>query len=681
MRRPESLLFLSLPPIPPRLIHRLMIKLFTTTSSLVQPEFLPMSKPEMKKLGWDDLDILLVSGDAYVDHPSFPMSLLGRLLIAHGYRTGIITQPRWDTPHDLLVMGRPALFAGIGAGAIDSMLAHYTAFRKKRSDDAYTPGGKAGARPNRACIVYANLVRRAFPGLPVVLGGIEASLRRITHYDFWTDKLRKPISLDAKADAVVYGMGERALVEIAEHIRDGRGLAGIGGTVTVDTEVPEGAPCLEFPSHEQMEADPARLMTATLAMEKQVHEGTRWAVQKVGTRTVVLAPPAVPLSEHEMDSLYALPYARKAHPAYREKIPADEMIRDSVTSHRGCGGGCSFCTLALHQGRRIASRSRKSILDEVTCMTRTAEFKGNISDVGGPSANMWGAVCAREGQPCKRSSCMTPTVCPHFRMDQKAHLDLLRSVRRTPGVRNVRVASGVRFDLALKDMKALTGYLKEFVGGQLKIAPEHVCDNVLALMRKPGTRVFEEFLTVFSRETARAGKEQYVIPYLMSAFPGTTEEDMRRLGRWLKARGWSPQQVQCFIPIPGAVATAMYYTGITPNGKKIYVARTDAERLRQHHILIPATSVRATGKKREGGSQGERRGEASRRPSSGKAGAGAAPGGRKAGRAVPGRGKGTQGPKQGGKTGGAPGGGRSRSSAGGEESSGRRRKGKSRRRT
>jgi len=565
-----------------------MIKLFTTTSSLVQPEFLPMSKPEMKKLGWKELDILLVSGDGYVDHPSFPMSLLGRMLVAHGYRTGIITQPRWDTPDDLLVMGRPKLFAGIGAGAIDSMLAHYTAFRKKRSDDAYTPGGKAGARPNRACIVYANLVRRAFPGVPVVLGGIEASLRRITHYDFWTDKLRKPVSLDAKADAVVYGMGERAMVEIAERFRSERDLAGIYGTVTVDTAVPEGAPCTEFPSHEQMEGDPALLMTATLAMEKQVHGATHWGVQKVGSRSVVLSPPAVPLSEPEMDALYALPFARKAHPSYSQKIPADEMIRDSITSHRGCGGGCSFCTLALHQGRRIASRSRKSILDEVQRMTRMPEFKGNISDVGGPSANMWEAVCTKEGEPCKRASCMTPAVCPHFQMDQKAHLDLLKAVRGAPGVRNVRVASGIRFDLALKDMRALTGYLKGFVGGQLKIAPEHVCDNVLALMRKPGNKVFEEFLNVFSRETVRAGKEQYVVPYLMSAFPGTTDEDMHKLGNWLKARGWHPQQVQCFIPIPGAVATAMYYAGITPNGKKIYVARTDAERLKQHHILIPA---------------------------------------------------------------------------------------------
>lgn len=541
----------------------------------------------------DELDVLLVSGDAYVDHPSFSMALLGRLLVAHGFRTGIVTQPRWTDADDLTAMGRPRLFAGVSAGAIDSMLAHYTAFRKKRHDDAYTPGGMAGARPNRACIVYANLLRRAFPGLTVVLGGIEASLRRITHYDFWTDSLRKPVILDAKADAVVYGMGERAVVDIALRLEDGRDLNGIPGTVTAPPAA-VGVPRadVEFPSHEDILADPGMLMRATLLMEKQVHDGTDRAIQRVGERVVVVEPPATRLDTEEMDRLYALPFARRAHPAYDSPIPAEEMIRDSVTSHRGCGGGCSFCTLALHQGRRISSRSRASIEAEVTGMARTPGFKGHISDVGGPSANMWGAECAREGEPCRRASCMTPRICPHFRMDQKAHLELLRRIRRLPGVKGVRVASGVRFDLALQDMQALSGYLREFVGGQLKIAPEHVCDTVLALMRKPGNRVFEEFLTIFSRESERAGKEQYVIPYLMSAFPGTTDEDMRTLSRWLGSRGWKPRQVQCFIPIPGAVATAMFVAGVTPNGKPVYVARTDEERLRQHRILLPTEEKR-----------------------------------------------------------------------------------------
>jgi uncharacterized radical SAM protein YgiQ len=571
------------------------MRLFTRPS-LPQPEFLPMTRAEMKRLGWDELDVLLVSGDAYVDHPSFAVALLGRLLVAHGFRTGVITQPRWTDAADLKAMGRPRLFAGVSAGAIDSMLAHYTAFRKKRSDDAYTPGGRAGARPNRACIVYTNLLRRAFPGLTVVLGGIEASLRRISHYDFWTDALRKPVILDAKADAVVYGMGERAVVDIALRLEEGQSLTGIPGTVTA----PAGAGAepeadLEFPSHEAILADPKQLMTATLLMERQVHDGTQRAIQRAGDRVVVVEPPAERLDTAEMDRLYGLPFARRAHPAYDAPIPAEEMIRDSVTSHRGCGGGCSFCTLALHQGRRISSRSRASIETEVSDMAGTPGFKGHISDVGGPSANMWGAECAREDKPCKRASCMTPKICPHFRMDQKAHLDLLRRIRSLPGVKGVRVASGVRFDLALQDMHALGGYLREFVGGQLKIAPEHVSDHVLALMRKPGNRVFEDFLTVFSRESERARKEQYVIPYLMSAFPGTTDEDMRALARWLGSRGWKPRQVQCFIPIPGAVATAMFVAGITPDGKPLYVARTDEERLRQHRILLPAEEKRRPG--------------------------------------------------------------------------------------
>ncbi len=547
-----------------------------------------MNRVEMDRLGWDELDILLVSGDAYVDHPSFAMALLGRLLIAHGFRTGIVTQPRWDTVEDIQVMGRPRLFAGIGAGALDSMLAHYTAFRKKRSDDAYTPGGKAGARPNRACIVYTNVVRRAFAGLPVVLGGIEASLRRITHYDFWTDKLRKPIILDAKADLVVYGMGERALVEIARRREKGLDLSGIHGTVTIDVPVPDAVACETLPSHESMLGDPFLLMQATLAMEKLVHRGNSWAVQHVGNRTVVLTPPAVPLGQKEMDELYALDYARKAHPLYAEKIPAEAMIRDSITSHRGCGGGCSFCTLALHQGRRISSRSRKSILNEVDRMSSMSGFKGNISDVGGPSANMWGGKCTRGQGECQRPSCMTPSLCPHFKVDQKAHLNMLRSVQTRRGIRSVRVASGVRFDLALKDMQALTGYLDDFVGGQLKIAPEHVCDHVLKLMRKPGHALFERFLDIFTRQAVKAGKKQYVVPYLMSGFPGTTDKDMRELSLWLAQRGWRPRQVQCFIPIPGAVATAMFYTRRTPDGTRIPVARTDAERLRQHHTLVPS---------------------------------------------------------------------------------------------
>ncbi len=577
-----------------------------TRPALRQPAFLPMSGAEMDALGWDALDVLLVSGDAYVDHPSFGTALIGRSLVAHGYRVGIVAQPRWDRPDDVLRMGRPRLFVGVSAGALDSMVAHYTAFRKKRHDDAYTPGGRAGARPNRACTTYTALLRHAFPGLPVVLGGIEASLRRAVHYDFWDDGLRRPILLDAKADLVAYGMAERAVIEIARRIgaagedalsrarRDPAVLGGIPGTAYLggEADVPPGAPCAALPSFEEVRTNARLLMSATLALEGQAHRGDVWLTQAADTRSVVIAPPAEPLSPDELDALYALPFARAAHPSYEEPIPAEEMIRFSITSHRGCAGGCSFCALALHQTRRVRSRSAGSILSEAADMTRHPDWKGSISDVGGPTANMWGARCLSDPALCRRASCLTPSVCPNFQCDQSAIADLLHQVAQTPGVDHVRVASGVRYDLARQDPAYVQALVREFTGGQLKIAPEHCADPVLKLMRKPAFRAFTEFLSVFEDESAAAGKSQYVIPYMISAFPGCTDEDMRELAGWLKARGWSPQQVQCFIPTPGTVASAMFYAGIDPEGDPIPVARTDAERLRQHRLLVP------TGKRR-----------------------------------------------------------------------------------
>lgn len=591
---------------------------------LPQPGFLPTTLAEMRHLGWDRLDVLLVSGDAYVDHPTFAVALLGRWLVAHGFRVGVVPQPRWDAPDDVARMGRPRLFTGISAGALDSMLAHYTAFRKKRHDDAFTPGGRAGARPNRAAIVYANLARQAFPGLPVVLGGIEASLRRVSHYDFWTDALRRPILMDAKADLLVWGMGERALLDVARALDKAADAAaagggdaallplarifdGIPGTARMGRVAewnahgsdarPAGrhaAPLVRLPSHAAIAADPRLLMRATLLLERHVQQGDARAMQPVDdtsdpavARAVLLAPPALPLSQPEMDALYALPFARRTHPSHGEPVPAEEMIRTSITTHRGCGGGCSFCSLALHQGRRIASRSRASVLDEARRLNDMQRFSGSISDVGGPSANMWNARCTLDPARCGRASCMHPRVCPGFAVDQTGTVELLRAVRAVPGVRHVRVASGVRFDLALRDENALRAYTTEFTGGQLKVAPEHICDSVLDLMRKPGLAVFERFLDAFAAHSAAAGKEQYVVPYLLSAFPGCTDDHMRSLARWLAARGWSPRQVQCFIPTPGTVATAMFFAGIDPEGAPVPVARTDAARLRQHRILIP----------------------------------------------------------------------------------------------
>ncbi|MFH1136490.1 MAG: YgiQ family radical SAM protein [Pseudomonadota bacterium] len=566
-----------------------------------RPRLLPISREEMAGWGWDELDVLLVAGDAYVDHPSFGPALLGRWLVDHGFRVGLVPQPRWDSPDDIARLGRPRLFVGVTAGALDSMLAHYTAFGKKRSDDAFTPGGLAGARPNRASIVYSNLVRQAFPGSLVVLGGIEASLRRITHYDFWTDKLRRSILLDAKADLILYGMAEAGLLALARGVQAelNRGgspgpdlFARVPGAVFCGREgdLPPGAASLRLPGHEEIEADPAKLLEAALALERHVQEAARFALHETLGRTIILTPPAEPLSTSELDRLYGLPFTRRPHPSYAEPIPAEEMIRSSVTAHRGCGGGCSFCSLALHQGRRISSRSRESILNEVKSLTEHPSWNGSISDVGGPSANMWGAACAADPAACRRSSCLFPSICGQFKVDQGKYVELLRDVKRTPGVRHVRVASGLRYDLALKDPASFRVLAGEFIGGQLKIAPEHLSDPVLKLMRKPGRAVFLKFLDMFREATARADQGLYIIPYLMSAFPGCVDQDMKDLSAWLKARNWRPRQVQCFIPTPGTVAAAMFYSGLDPEGRPIPVARSARDRARQHAFIAPPES-------------------------------------------------------------------------------------------
>ncbi len=590
------------------------------STALTQPTFLPMSRQEMDALGWDALDILFITGDAYVDHPAFGVALLGRWLVAHGFRVGICAQPRWDDTSDIECMGRPTLFAGITAGALDSMLAHYTAFRKKRHDDSYTPGGKAGARPNRASIVYANLARRAFPGLPLILGGIEASLRRISHYDFWSDSLRRSLLLDAKAHMLVYGMGERAIVDIAKHCAAGHDLEYIDGTAWMQKseDVRYDREYIDLPSHEAMLEDASLLMDVTLTLEKHVHAGVQ-GVQAAQTaenpqhskgqntqhhkqrhlrptphlrqnhqhRELLIAPPALPLNQEEMDQLYALPFQRAAHPSYTASIAAEEMLRTSITSHRGCGGGCAFCSLALHQGRHISSRSAASLHTEAVGMTKKKGFTGSISDVGGPTANMWQGRCTSP-KPCTRHSCCHPKVCPFFATPQMNHVHVLRSIKNLPGIKHVRVASGIRADIAMHEPKAIHAYTEEFTGGQLKIAPEHSAPEVLHLMRKPPLHVFETFLSAFQKHCEKVGREQYVVPYLMSAYPGCSDDDMRHLAAWLRERHWKPQQVQCFIPTPGTVATAMFYTGLDTQKEPIFVARTDAQRLQQHRILMPS---------------------------------------------------------------------------------------------
>ncbi|MEI6218932.1 MAG: YgiQ family radical SAM protein, partial [bacterium] len=387
------------------------------TMSTFSAEFLPMTRAEMDRLEWDAPDILLVTGDAYVDHPSFGSALIGRWLTSRGFRVAIIAQPRWDNSEDIARLGRPRLFAGVTAGSIDSMLAHYTAFRKKRHDDAYTPGGEAGKRPNRACTVYTSLVRHAFPGLPVVIGGIEASMRRATHFDFWTDAIRRSILFDSKADLLVYGMAERAILNVAQKLQaagldtakaDRKAakivLEGIPGTVCIGGGIPSGAEVRRLPSHEEIAEDPKKLMVATLLLEQQAHNGTAWMTQAHMDRTLILAPPAAPLTTRELDEVYAMPFTRRAHPSYTKAPPALEMIQFSVTSHRGCASGCSFCALALHQGRHIASRSKESILSEIRTMTTHPAWRGSITNIGGATVNMWGSSCNNNPATCRRTT-------------------------------------------------------------------------------------------------------------------------------------------------------------------------------------------------------------------------------------------------------------------------------------
>ena len=557
----------------------------------------------MAALGWDELDVLLISGDAYVDSHSFAMPLLGRWLLKHGFKTGILAQPGWENTDDIVRMGRPRLFAGISAGAMDSLLAHYTAFRKKRHDDAYSPGGKAGLRPNRASLVYTGLVRQAFPGLPVALGGIEASLRRASHYDFWSDSLRRSILLDSKADVVLYGMGENSILSFARLLDESptrqrpadviaqARLRGSAYAVHPDA-IPADAE--ELPSHEAIEADAGLLIKATLAFERQMLNEGPCLVQRSGGRAVVFEPPAKLLTEAEMDELYELPFTHRAHPGYAEAVPAVAMLEGSIASHRGCGGGCSFCSLALHQGRRIQSRSAESIMKEVRTRSEGPDWKGAITDIGGPSSNMWQAECEVEGQDCKRSSCLYPKRCRNFRANQEGQVRLLREVAALPGVNHVRVASGVRHDLALESEEYMRALVGEFTGGQLKIAPEHISERVLRHMRKTSVKLWNQFLRDFDKICRETGKEQYVIPYLMSAFPGCTDADMEEMAAWLKVRGWRPQQVQCFIPTPGTLASAMFYAGQDAEGRPIFVARTDADRLRQHRILVPDAEPRTS---------------------------------------------------------------------------------------
>jgi uncharacterized radical SAM protein YgiQ len=546
--------------------------------------FLPTTREEMRARGWDELDVLVVTGDAYVDHPAFGPVLVARFLEGRGFRVGIVAQPRWDRPDDLARMGRPRLFVGVTAGNLDSMLNKLTAQKKVRSEDQYSPGGRTGMRPNRATIVYANLCRQAFPGLPVVIGGIEASLRRIAHYDYWSDSVRRSILLDSKADLLVFGMGERAAWEIARRLEAGEHvdqLYDVRGTAHVRKNrrewsdvaddpsrfVRDGKAVL-LPSYEEVCADKPAFarMSRMLQYETNAHNA-RPLLQPHGDQAVYFNAPALPLGESEMDALYDLPFTRLPHPSYQgEKIPAYETIKNSIVTMRGCFGGCTFCSITEHEGRIIQSRSEGSVLREVRALSRMEGFRGTITDVGGPTANMYKMACKdeRTESACRRLSCVHPGICENLRTDHGPLVQLLRKVRREPGVDRVYVASGVRYDLAERSPEFITELARHHTGGQLSVAPEHSSPEVLEKMKKPPVEHYERFARSFCAASEQAGKEQYLVPYFITAHPGSTLKDTVELALWLKARDMRPRQVQDFIPTPMAIATTMFYTGVDP---------------------------------------------------------------------------------------------------------------------
>jgi uncharacterized radical SAM protein YgiQ len=568
----------------------------------------PATRAEMAARGWDSVDVVLVTGDAYVDHPSFAMAILHRVLEGAGFRVAVLSQPDWRSCAPWRQFGRPRLFFGVSAGNMDSLINHYTANKKVRNDDAYSPGGRIGLRPDRATLPYCHRAREAFPGVPVIAGGVEASLRRLAHYDYWSDTVRPSILLDSKADLVVYGMGEKAIVEIARRLaagqtvrelRDLRGVAyALGASETpAPEEISKPTGCHPWasdaqllPSYEHVKGDKKVFVEATRLIHINTNPyNARTLVQYHDRQAVVVTPPGLPLTEEEMDRVYDLPYTRRPHPAYAEPVPAYEMIKDSVTTMRGCFGGCTFCSITAHQGRIIQSRSQESVLKEVRKMAADPEFCGVISDVGGPTANMYQMRCTRPEveAKCKRLSCVHPTICKLLGTDHGPLVELLRRARTEPGIRKVLVASGIRMDLAQLSPDYLRELTAHHVGGHLKVAPEHTDPHVLGLMKKPHNDNFEGFAEAFQEATNAAGKpKQYLVPYYIASHPGSDLHAMIDLAVFLKRNGYRPDQVQDFIPAPFDIATCMYYTGIDPfSGEEVYVARHLRDRKLQRALL------------------------------------------------------------------------------------------------
>lgn len=574
-------------------------------------DFIPMTLSDMKRRGWDELDILFVSADAYVDHPSFACALICRLLEANGYRVGIVAQPNWRDPESLKVMGRPRLCCMIGGGNIDSMVAHYTSTKKKRSEDMYSPGGKAGFRPDRPTIVYSNLAHQAFKDLPIVIGGLEASLRRLSHYDYWQDLVRRPILFDSKADILVYGMGELQILEIARRLSLGCGveaLRDIPGTCYLisfsqfESMKEDGSLPFEpvvLPSFEEVslrekasnKPDPKGQLAYAKAFQlKMINENPmskRCLVQECNGRFVIQNPPARPLTTKEFDSLYELPFQRLCHPSYDAMggVPALKEVQFSITSNRGCYGACSFCAITAHQGRIIQVRSKESLVREAEALTKHRDFKGYINDLGGPTANFQCTACEKQQSvgPCAGRQCMYPTPCRNVRDSHLEYLDKLEAVSKVPGVKKVFIRSGIRFDYLMLcaspkvRAKFMENLVRNHVSGQLKVAPEHISKQVLACMGKSPVEVYDAFREEFFEENRRQGKKQFIIPYFIAAHPGSTMQSAIELALYLKKQGFVPDQVQEFYPTPSTVSTCMYYTGLDPRPgedfKPVYVPK------------------------------------------------------------------------------------------------------------
>ena len=557
----------------------------------------------MAARGWDALDVLLVNGDAYVDHPAFGAALIGRFLEARGFRVGIVSQPRWDTPDDLRIMGAPRLMVGVTAGNLDSMLNKLTAQKKVRSEDQYSPGGHPGKRPNRASVVYSNLARQAFPGVPIVLGGIEASLRRIAHYDYWADQVRRSVLLDAKADMVIFGMGERPVWEVARRLAEGepiRAIRDVRGTAiplrkgeweaTPRSRFVTDGKTLWLPSYEEVAKSREAFSEMSRAFQYETNPGNaRTLLQPHGAEAVLLNPPAFPLETKDMDELYDLPFTRVPHWSYREKIPAYETVKHSIVTMRGCFGGCTFCSITEHEGRTISSRSAESVLREVRALRRMDDFRGTITDVGGPTANMYQMTCKSEAieSACRRLSCVHPAICENLVTDHEPLLDLLRRVRSEPGVKKTYIASGVRYDLAERSPAFITAMAQHHTGGMISVAPEHSAKDVLDRMKKPAIESYERFAEQFSCASEASGKDQYLVPYFISGHPGSTLKDMVGLALWVKEHGYRPRQIQDFIPTPMSMATSMYHTGLDPfTGKPVYTAKDMREKRLQKALLL-----------------------------------------------------------------------------------------------